>query len=857
MTSLLNHLWVTAPYQEDRNATLHLQRGEDAHQYYIDCHQNLGGPLTGTRTLIKHLISEAPPHCAPCITNYASAILTVAPELRSVITDVKKTLTEAASSEERLRFYPKDRGEHLAHHLVSFILDYISQINPIPNLVFDNVHAADSLDQQFLAALLRRTNPEQISIVVCTMEQTAPALLQSALTRYAQHICANPLTKEESSQIAETYQVPENWQKALLQYGIEWRGQWKAFEGRKDLLQIIEPRGTSLDECIQFLMMDCPAEIRISLSRDYIKSVCTTDNVLARWAYECVPIDIKQRLHDEQVQALTALECEAWTLGAIPYHRERGQAPMEVSIQALLLATHTCLEKGFYEKVVDLGQRGRQFADPLHYFEYYWQFTKDLGLVLAALSRVKEAEDLYKEIRALTSDPIIHLRISYAIAMHHTRFSPPNQRDHMAAVGWLQQALALVQQLPEGEEKVLEKAFHLNALALVKMHLGKKQEALSLVQEAIDQMQSGISNAQHALYRTVLLTNRGQLYAYMDQGEQALADFTEVIHLDPYYDDIYFKRAKLYYDRGQFEEACQDMKTGIAYSFPSAEIFTTCANLLRLLKRDEEALADYTHALDINPAFIDALQHRAEIYYQRGQFDLALQDYTAGITNGEPSFELFYNRAHLLDTIGHAEEALADYASALVINPTATNAVLNRAMIFYEQGAYESAQHEVSRGLLIEPNHAQLLCTCGLIESALEQNEQAYQTFTLALEHNPSLLEAWTNRAIIAYEMGLVDSAIADLTQALLLEENITILSNRAHAYQTQHRWTEAVVDYTRSLELTAGDSEELQELLYQRAQCYLKAGHTEQASTDIKAHLALGDSPYIEIIHRDFALHS
>lgn len=857
MSFSTSHFSIVAPYQEDRNSVLRSLIDKRKLWYHIDCHQNLRGPLTGTRTFIQNIVAEISLSHMELITYYARSLLHIAPELFSFGIDVKPTLTESASPEERLRYHGENYNERLIYHLVPFILQVISLTDLPPSyVIFDNIHAADSLDQKFISMLIRRVNPEQLSIVVCS-ENYVLAALQKTLVRHTRSVHLNPLTKEECLQEAKKQRIPDSWTTKLLQCGAVWRGEWKAFGNQRELLVTIEPEGISLNECIQSFIIHSPTKTQLALVQTFIQSACISDDIIARYAYDLASPIIKQRFHDEQAQALELSEPDFWVLGALPYHTERGRSPLESGVQALLHATSICFERGLYEAVITLGQRGRHLVDPTQHFQQYWEFTKNVGRALIFFHRIDEAEKLFVEVRALTRDPFIHINIAYMMAMIYTRFSPKNQRDHLIAKGWLQQALALVQLLPSGEQKAVNKAFHLNALALIEMHLEKKQEALSLVQEALDQMQLEVPSNRHMLYRTVLLSNRGQLYSYMEHWEQALIDFSEVIRRDPYFDDAYFSRAKFYQQQGQYEQALQDMTTGMLYGFPTAELCTGKANLLRILGRDDEALADYTNALDITPTFTDALLRRAEMYCQREQYEAALQDYTVGITEGNPSLELFYNRAHLLDTIGRTEEALEDYATVLRISPIALDALLNRATIFYEQEEYEAAQNEIERGLQINPNHPQLLCLRGLIESATQIHERAYRTFTSALEQNPLLLEAWTNRAIVAYEMGQIESSIADLTHALTLEENLTILSNRAHAYQVQQMWNESLIDYTRCLALIGNDSDELQELLYQRAQCYLCLGELERAYTDIQAHLALGSSPYQEVISSQFAFPS
>lgn len=121
------------------------------------------------------------------------------------------------------------------------------------------------------------------------------------------------------------------------------------------------------------------------------------------------------------------------------------------------------------------------------------------------------------------------------------------------------------------------------------------------------------------------------------------------------------------------------------------------------------------------------------------------------------------------------------------------DALLNRASLLYEQGDYASARRDVEHGLQIDPGNAHLLCTLGVVEIAQRRPEEAYQALSSAIECDPSLGAAWTNRAILAFESEQVDGAIDDLTHAIALGENATALYNRGIAYQSQERWSEAI----------------------------------------------------------------
>jgi tetratricopeptide (TPR) repeat protein len=108
---------------------------------------------------------------------------------------------------------------------------------------------------------------------------------------------------------------------------------------------------------------------------------------------------------------------------------------------------------------------------------------------------------------------------------------------------------------------------------------------------------------------------------------------------------------------------------------------------------------------------------------------------------------------------------------------------------------------------------------------------------------SPGFSAALITRVVTACEGGDYDSAIADLTSALSTAAwNPDLLYNRGLVLEATGRCDEAISDYTRALRITGSDRAEL---LYRRGRCHLALGRTEDATCDLKAHLAIGESPY------------
>lgn len=779
MSARASHLQLLAPYRCDRERAWE-NLALPGTSYRVDCHRNHRGPYTGAGSLLRQLVPEVYARYPEHVQEHSIEILSLAPELKSLIPATSETLTSLAVPEERTRFYSRYRTLRLTHGLIDFlkgclrlgIYDHLS-------LYFDNLQAADQLDQEFLKELLRRADPLTLQVVVGTSTEALPEPFATVLTTYVRKVSVEPPDRESYTRKLQADGFPQVWQEWLLQHSRGYLGEYEAAKTLLDLLPDSSPAGETFEEGIRSLVVQASDEQRTCWSQAFIASNGSSDVLLERLAYELAADPTRRRWHDERAEILAQQDDWSLRLGAIPYQREHGTSPQEKGAEALTLALNYCLNMGYYEATIDLGFRGRAVIDWQAQFQDYWTFTTKSTTSLAALERPEEAEEIYEEVRAQSAEPRVHMNAAYALAMFYTRHHTENKRDHILAKAWINEAIAIASLLPDPKDSAFHVVFYQNGLALIENHLRRPEEALRLVSEGMERLNRVLSTDEHMLHRSVLLYNRAQVYAAMGKLDQALADYTAVIEKDPRYSEYYF-------DRG---------------------------NILRRLGREEEALADYQLAIRYSPPYPEA----------------------------------YYNRACLLSVLGYEEEALADYSYVIEIEPTNLDALINRASMLYERGLYAEARQDIANGLELSPENAQLLCTLGLIEMAEEQYSQALQALSQAIVSDPSLIAAWTNRAILTFERGDTEAAIADLTSALALEENATVFYNRGIAYQAQECWQKAIDDFTQALALS---DEDAQDIFYRRSLCYQQQGNEVQAQQDLRQHLAFGTSHYAESLN-------
>ncbi|MHB8598105.1 MAG: tetratricopeptide repeat protein [Ktedonobacteraceae bacterium] len=774
------HAWIVAPYQRDREQAVRSIHPAGEVSYYINCHHNLRGPYTGTGEFLRKLAPMVYQQYPDLVIAHATEIVSIAPELKALTVSLNETLASSAVGGERTIYYSRLRTQRLAHGIVDFLLEYVA-LNQHDHyaIVFENVHMADPLDQEFLSVLLRRADPRQISVTLCTASTALTEPLLAVLTTHARTIQPQPAHEQHT---LEELGIPSDWRQWLLHCTDGWQGEWEPFQQVAEYLATVPTPAeeTTLAQAVQLILEHCPQAMRTDMACAYIESDCTADNLFERGAYDGLDLTNRQQLHDARAEELEKQEQWALHPGAIPFHREHGLDPSSLGVRTLQTALSYCLNMGFYEAVVDFGYRGRKLFDWEKRLDTYWSLTWDITTALAALNRGVEAEALFDEVRELTSVPFYHMQAAYATAMLYTRHHEPARLNLHVAKRWEQEAIAIAQLLPDPKERTFYTVFNQNGLALIEVRLKRPHEAQRLVVEGLERLERELEPGEHMLQRSVMIYNRAQVHNVFGRVEEAIADFTTLIELDPHYSEYYFERG----------------------------------NLNRKLGRNEEAL----------------------------------QDYNSAIHYGPPYPEVYYNRAGVLSVLGQEDEALADYTYVLELDPSNLDALINRASILYERGEYASSRNDIEQGLALSPGNAQLLCTLGLVEMDEQHPEEAFQALTSALERDPTLVAAWANRAVLNFESGNVDASIADLTSALALSESATVLYNRGLAYQSQERWQDAIADYTRALELSDDDAHDI---FYQRGVCYAKSENVLLARQDFAAHRAMGPSEHEDDIRQ------
>ncbi|MFA5794352.1 MAG: tetratricopeptide repeat protein [Candidatus Brocadiia bacterium] len=134
--------------------------------------------------------------------------------------------------------------------------------------------------------------------------------------------------------------------------------------------------------------------------------------------------------------------------------------------------------------------------------------------------------------------------------------------------------------------------------------MGKPDKALEDLNRAVEMSKKSASRALYLIY-----LGRGEIHLFLNNFDNALADFDEGIRLNPKYADLHNARGMVYYEKAKM--------LGIAgkdYSEPL-----------------EKSHRDFDRAIELKPDLAEAYINRSRIYAQKGQFKLAIADAETGL----------------------------------------------------------------------------------------------------------------------------------------------------------------------------------------------------------------------------------
>ncbi len=360
--------------------------------------------------------------------------------------------------------------------------------------------------------------------------------------------------------------------------------------------------------------------------------------------------------------------------------------------------------------------------------------------------------------------------------------------------------------------------------------MGRHEEALADFTRAIklDPSHAGVMNG------------RGETHAAMGSGDEALADLTQVIDLDPNLTWVNGSRSEADEANGRGEEALADYTRAIDLDPNDARALCSRGRTYRLMGRGEEALADYTRAIDLGLSLAWAIGSRGQAYQAMDRGEEALADFTRAIDLDLSLARAIAGRGETHAAMGRHAEALADFTRAIDLDPGDAWAIGSRGQAYQAMGRGEEALADFTRAIDLDPSLAWAIAGRGETHAAMGRHAEALADFTRAIDLDPG--DAWAigSRGQVHQAMGRHEEALADYTRAIDLNPNLAwAIAGRGVTFRLMGRHEEALADYTRAIDLNPNHAR----AIASRAETYRLMGSYEEALADYTRAIDLDPS--------------
>jgi type IV pilus biogenesis/stability protein PilW len=186
----------------------------------------------------------------------------------------------------------------------------------------------------------------------------------------------------------------------------------------------------------------------------------------------------------------------------------------------------------------------------------------------------------------------------------------------------------------------------------------------------------------------------------------------------------------------------------------------------------DQAVSNFTKALQIKPDYIEARCHLARAFADQGKLDKAVEHYTKAL-QFMPDFATAHSGlAKVLIEQRKPEEAAVHYRQALRTQPNNPGIHNRLGMALAMQGKLDEAIICFNKALQLRPDHSQTHTNLGAALAEQGKLDQAIVHFAKVLRIDPHSLKALKNLGILYFNQGKYQEAADSFRKALRIEPN-------------------------------------------------------------------------------------
>ena len=274
----------------------------------------------------------------------------------------------------------------------------------------------------------------------------------------------------------------------------------------------------------------------------------------------------------------------------------------------------------------------------------------------------------------------------------------------------------------------------------------------------------------------------------LGRHDSALQEYSRAIALDPQHIEAYIGRLRILARQSDYSGMARDADTVIALASEAIAAGTNDGSLYRwrgyvrnLRGQIEDASADYTQALELNPRDVWSWLGLARSKQILSDAEGALNDATQAASLAPRLAEAYLTRGSIRDGANDVDGLIADLAAAIQLDPTEPMAYVLRGQALLRRDS-AAALADAEEILELNPKDSDGYLLRGLVKKGARDEEGAREDFVQALRLAENSYQKY-HRAAEQLKGAYNDKMIALATEALALNpRNDHAYEDRAHA---------------------------------------------------------------------------
>ena len=159
----------------------------------------------------------------------------------------------------------------------------------------------------------------------------------------------------------------------------------------------------------------------------------------------------------------------------------------------------------------------------------------------------------------------------------------------------------------------------------------------------------------------------------------------------------------------QYDEAIRDFNEVIRRNPNDPHIYVNRGNAYRFTGKLQDAINDYSKAVNLDNKHFLAMYNRAEVQTELKNYDLAMKDLRAAVVLNDEYADAYNNIGLVYQAMRDYKKAEVEFSRAVELYPRFVEAYANRAITNNRLGEYEKARKDFSQAIILSPNDTDVL----------------------------------------------------------------------------------------------------------------------------------------------------